>query len=134
MNITCFDDLLSAARQQPEPQRLLFVFVGAELPEDATEEEKARFESGEGGALVPVVCVDKGLDELEDFEQLAEESRHTGKEWVMVFAAGMSGRAGIAPSSDEAIQPLNMMVEAIRLGHIGQFLAFDREGDVVAFC
>jgi hypothetical protein len=24
MNLTCFDDLLSLARKQPEPQRLLF--------------------------------------------------------------------------------------------------------------
>ena len=35
MEITCFDDLLSAARAQVEPQRLLFVFVQAELPEAA---------------------------------------------------------------------------------------------------
>ena len=35
MNIASFDDLLVAARQQPEPQRLLFVFAGVELPDDA---------------------------------------------------------------------------------------------------
>ena len=29
MNITTFDDLLAAARAQPEPQRLLLVFAGA---------------------------------------------------------------------------------------------------------
>ena len=34
MNIASFDDLLVAARQQPEPQRLLFVFAGVELPND----------------------------------------------------------------------------------------------------
>ena len=33
MNIAGFEDLLRAAREQPEPQRLLFVFAGAELPE-----------------------------------------------------------------------------------------------------
>jgi hypothetical protein len=27
MNISSFDDLLRAAQQQPEPQRLLFVFA-----------------------------------------------------------------------------------------------------------
>lgn len=36
MDISSFDDLLHAARLQPEPQRLLFVFVGVELPDDAT--------------------------------------------------------------------------------------------------
>ena len=43
-----FSDLLQAARQQPEPQRLLLVFAAAELPRDASDEEKARFERGEG--------------------------------------------------------------------------------------
>ena len=36
MNITNFDDLLQAAAMQHEPQRLLFVFAGKELPDDAT--------------------------------------------------------------------------------------------------
>ena len=39
MDIAQFADLLSAAKAQSEPQRLLFVFVAAELPEDATEAE-----------------------------------------------------------------------------------------------
>ncbi|MEO8923737.1 MAG: ribonucleotide reductase subunit alpha, partial [Caldimonas sp.] len=36
MSISSFDDLLRAAREQPEPQRLLFVFAGAELPDDSS--------------------------------------------------------------------------------------------------
>ncbi len=54
MDISSFDDLLHAARLQPEPQRLLFVFVGVELPDDATPAQRARFEQGQGGALVPL--------------------------------------------------------------------------------
>ena len=50
MDITCFADLLSAAQQQAEPQRLLMVFVSAELPEDATAAEQQRHAEGEGGA------------------------------------------------------------------------------------
>ena len=42
MDISSFDDLLHAARLQPEPQRLLFVFVGVELPDDATPAQRAR--------------------------------------------------------------------------------------------
>ena len=38
MNISSFDDLLTLARQQPTPQRLLFVFAGIELPADSTPE------------------------------------------------------------------------------------------------
>jgi len=36
LRITSFDDLLRAARHQAEPQRLLFVFMGAELPDDSS--------------------------------------------------------------------------------------------------
>ncbi len=133
MNITHFDELLQAARQQPEPQRLLFVFVAAQLPSDATAAERQRFEDAGGGALAPVLCVDKLPEELDDFAMLAEESRRTGIAWDLVFAAGMSGRADFAPGADEAEQPLKMMVGAIETGSIGQFLAFDRQGQTVAF-
>ena len=43
MNITSFDDLLRAAKAQPEPQRLLFVFTGAELPADASDTQREQF-------------------------------------------------------------------------------------------
>jgi len=36
MHIASFDDLLQAARLQSQPQQLLFVFAGAELPVDAS--------------------------------------------------------------------------------------------------
>jgi hypothetical protein len=133
MNITCFDDLLRAAREQDEPQRLLFVFVTAELPADASAEERQRFAQGQGGTLKPVLCVDKLPDEVIDFTALVAESTRTEVAWELVFAAGLSGRAGLAPNPDEAEQPLKMMVAAIESGSIGSFLAFDRDGQTVAF-
>jgi hypothetical protein len=53
--------------------------------------------------------------------------------WDLVFAAGLAGRAGMVPSSDEAEQPLKMMVGAIEAGSIGNFIAFDRTGQAVSF-
>lgn len=132
MNITQFSDLLAAAKQQPEPQRLLMVFACAELPKDATAEEIAQFERGEGGSLKPVLCVDKLPEEITDFPALVAEAARTGMSWEIVLVAGMSGRGGVVPSSDEAEQPLKMMVGAIESGHIGQFLAFDKQGDVLS--
>ena len=41
--INHFDDLLHAARAQRERQRLLLVFAGTELPEDATPGQRERF-------------------------------------------------------------------------------------------
>ena len=88
MNIATFDDLLRAARQQPEPQRLLFVFARAELPDDSTPEQRLRFAAGEGGTLAPLMCVDKSPDELGTFADLVEESRELGQAWTLVFVAG----------------------------------------------
>jgi hypothetical protein len=133
MNITNFDDLLRAARAQPEPQRLLFVFAGADLPEDSTPEQRARFQAGEGGALIPLMSVDKNPEELETFAALMEESKQFGKEWAVVFVAGLSGRDGRAPTSMEADQSLQHMIEAIKTGAFGAFMPFDRHGQPVLF-
>ena len=87
---------------QPEPQRLLFVFAAVELPDDATPAQRARFEAGQGGALVPLMCVDKTPQELPSFDALVgEASQFTapGHDWAMVFAAAMSGTLNKAPTS-----------------------------------
>ncbi|KEF31831.1 MAG: ribonucleotide reductase subunit alpha [Gammaproteobacteria bacterium] len=130
--ISSYSQLIQASREQAEPQRLLFVFCRAELPDDASASEKAAFERGEGGALTPVICVDKTPGEAADFASLVEESRATGQPWDLVFVAAMSGRGGVSPSSDEAQQPLTMMVESIRLGNIASYLPLDTSGQAVS--
>lgn len=132
MNISTFDDLLQAARQQPQPQRLLFVFAGAELPADSTTQQREAFLQGHGGALVPVMYVDKLPQELTTFTALEQESRAFGKEWSIVFAAALSGQGGLAPSSEAAEKPMQQMVEAIKAGSIGAFMTFNRQGEAVS--
>ncbi|MBE0486326.1 ribonucleotide reductase subunit alpha [Marinobacter sp.] len=131
--ISSYQDLVQASQQEPEGQRFLFVFCKAELPDDASASERETFNRGEGGALTPVICVDKTPNEAPDFNALAEESRATGQDWDMVFVAAMSGRGGIELSSDEAQQPLTMMVESIRMGNLGNYLPLDQSGQVVNF-
>jgi hypothetical protein len=133
MNISSFDDLLHAARAQAQPQRLLFVFAVAELPDDSTPEQRARFQSGEGGNLVPLMSVDKSPDELDAFATLVEESRQFGGNWVVVFVAGLSGRHGRAPTSMETDQSLQCMIEAIKTGTFGAFMPFDRQAQPLVF-
>ncbi len=58
---TPFEQLLTLANQQSEPQRLLFVFLKAVLPTESTAEELERFEASKGGQLQPMMCVDKTL-------------------------------------------------------------------------
>ena len=131
MNITSYADLINAALAQTEPQRLVFVFARAELPDDASAAQRAAFAAGAGGALAPVMCVDKLPAEQPSFAGLVAESSNTGLDWQMVFVTSMSGRAGIAAGSDEADCALKMMVESVKQGSIGGFLAFDRDGSTL---
>jgi len=133
LNISTFDDLLRAAREQPDPQRLLFVFAGAELPEDSTPEQRRRFAAGAGGALIPLMCVDKEPKELGTFSELVEESRSLGPEWTIVFVASLAGQGGRAPTSADAEAPLQSMVESIKAGSHRSFIPFDRNGRPVLF-
>ena len=136
MEISSFDDLIEAARAQPEPQRLLFVFAAVELPDDATAAQRARFEAGQGGALVPLMCVDKTPQELPSFDALVQEAQQftaPGHDWAIVFAAAMSGTLNKAPTSTDAEAPLQRMVDAIKGGAHGAFIPFDRQGHPVRF-
>jgi hypothetical protein len=134
MTLTSFQDLLDASRQQAQPQRLLFTFARVELPQAATAAQRARMAAGAGGNISPSLCVDKAPEEITSFAALVEESAATGLPWDIVFVASLSGRAGIAPSADEAAQPLRFMVNAINNGHVAEFAAFNRAGEVLQFC
>jgi len=79
------------------------------------------------------MCVEKAPDDLGAFEALVEESRHFGHDWSIVFVSSLSGRAGAAPSSQEADQPLQRMIESIKAGSFGSFVPFNRQGDPVYF-
>ena len=133
MNITTFDDLVRAARAQPEPQRLLFGFANAEMPDDGTPEQRASFEAGQGGALVPLMSVDKDPEELDTFAALAAESRQFAPQWDIVFVASLSGSNGQAPTSADADRSLQHMIESIKTGAFGAFLPFDTDGEPVLF-
>lgn len=131
MNIENFADLLHAARAQPLQQRLLFVFADAVLPDDATAEQRAGFKAGHGGAIAPMMCVDKSPDELSSFDSLVQEAAQFGQLWRFVFAAAMSGSARSAPDVQEVETSLQAMVESIKRGDMTRYLAFDRRGSPV---
>jgi len=131
MDISTFEDLLWMARQQSQPQRLLLVFVGATLADDASAEQRARFEAGEGGELAPLMCVDKGAHELADFAALAAEAEMLAQPWVLVFAAALSGRGGQPPGAEQVEAALQRMVESVRDGEFGNSIPFDRHGRAV---
>lgn len=126
-----FELLLRAAAEQAQPHRLLFVFAAAELPDRPTVEQRERFLAGGGGALAPVMCVDKAPGDLCDFNALVAESRRAGPPWQVVFAAGLSGADGKPPAQSQIEPALERMVHAVLLGSVGQFAAYDASGNAI---
>ena len=128
MNIENFADFLKAARAQPLQQRLLFVFADAVLPDDANAEQRCRFKAGQGGALVPFMCVDKSPDELSTFDAFVQEAAKFGHAWRFVFSGALSGSAHSAPGLQEVDTALQAMVESIKRCDMARYLTFDRQG------
>ena len=126
--------MLEAARQQSEPQRFLFVFLDAVLPEEHTPEEAFLFSQGQGGQLQPVMNLTKGLDELTTFENLAAEVAQQEQDWQVVLVACVSGEKGKAPTAEEVEGPLQVLEHTIRMGgDISAYTAFDRDGEHIQF-
>jgi hypothetical protein len=131
MDIKSYSDLLAAARAQATPQRLLFAFAAAQLPVDASVEQRQNYERQQGGTLNPVMCVDKLIDDLGDFAQLVQESLHTGAHWDIVFVSSMAARADASADKTAVDAALKRMLEAINQGQVDGFLAFNRDGDLL---
>lgn len=134
MNIENFDDLLHAARVQPEPQCLLLVFARVDLPENSSESERANFEAGQGGALVPTMSVDlphARLAALDGFEALRAEADQHSTDWVMVLAGALGGRAGRAPDGATIRDALDRLVQRVSMGDLGGLIPFNRVGEAL---
>ena len=86
-----FSDLISMAKEQAEPQRLLFLFA-------KPESSKSKNNKISRGHLAPIMCVDKLPDEIESFEKFSREADSIEKSWQFIFVAGLSGQNGEAHS------------------------------------
>jgi hypothetical protein len=132
-NPSHFELLLQSAQSQPEPQRLLFVFAEAQLPADASPEQREQFAAGRGGTLTPLACVDKAASDLTSFHALVAESRQASPPWQVVFIAALSGQGGHPPSLALVDSVLHAMVENVRAGRFNGYLALDPNGDPLSF-
>lgn len=134
IKITNYETLLTVGKQQVEPQRFLFVFLQASLPDDHNDAEKQSFQSRQGGELQAIMCVDKKLEELSCFADLVRESEQMEQEWSMVLIACLAGRNGTYPTPEEAEQPLKMMVQTVQNGgDLSKYMAFDKQGELLHF-
>ncbi|MBV1920224.1 MAG: hypothetical protein KUG73_06055 [Pseudomonadales bacterium] len=120
--ISNFSELLKAAEDQQEPQRLLFLFAKAE------KTKKKKNKSHQKGTITPVMCVDKLPSEITDFDSFVVEADSISKEWDFMLTAGLNGKDGVAPTTEEAEPYLNQMTNQLASGQdISQFVIFDRE-------
>jgi len=133
VDIFSYKDLISTAKSQEDLQKLLFVFTQVDLPEEADSQQKERFLAGVGGALLPVMYVDKFPNEVENFSVLVEQSTEMKANWKIVFVGALSGEGGIPPSTGKIEKSFLKMIEDIKRGRFGIYIAFDRNGDIVNF-
>lgn len=123
--VTNFQSLITAAKQQNQPQRLLFLFAKAE-----TEESKKS--NQHRGTLSPLMCVDKLPEELSTFAAFSAEADNISPDWSFMLAVGLSGQNGKAPTTEEAEPFLNQMVDNLTAGQdLTQYVIFDREDNPV---
>lgn len=133
-DISDFDSFLLEARQQTERHRLLLVFVKTVLPEEADEQQAARYQAGAGGGLVPVMYVNKAPEEIASFCHLVEESRQLADDWQMVLVGALFGRDGQMPTAAAVEETMQRIIRTIHAGgDLSGLLAFDRDGGPVRF-
>nr|WP_136251587.1 ribonucleotide reductase subunit alpha [Ningiella ruwaisensis] len=120
--ISMFSDLLEMANEQPDPQRLLFLFASAK----ATNKSKKR--DDKRGEISPVMVVDKLPEELSNFDALVKEADSINKDWDFVFIASLAGDQKRPPSSDDAQPYLDKMTDDVMRGNnIMRYVVFDRK-------
>ncbi len=120
--ISMFDDLLQMTNEQPDPQRLLFLFANTE------ETNKSRKQDDKKGTIEPTMVVDKLPSELTDFAALVKEADKINKDWNFVFIACLGGEKRMPPTSEDAEPYLNRMTNDIVTGNnINQYVVFDRQ-------
>ena len=123
--VSNFQSLIDSAKQQAQPQRLLFLFAKAESEENASSKEHR-------GTLSPLMCVDKLPEELSSFAAFKDEADGISPDWDFMLAVGLSGQNNQAPSSDDAEPFLNQMVSNLTAGQdLSQYVIFDRENNPV---
>ena len=117
-----FSTLLEMANEQPDPQRLLFLFASAKTT------NKSRKQDDKKGTIEPTMVVDKLPEEITNFSSLVNEADGIDKNWDFVFIASLGGEKRKAPSSEDAEPYLNKMTNDVMTGsNIMQYVVFDRK-------
>lgn len=117
-----FNELLSMAQQQEQPQRLLFLFAQVE------ERKSKKSKQHQQGTITPLMCVDKLPAELGQFAELVSEADSINKDWDFIIISGLSGQNGAAPTQEDADPYLNKMTNDVASGaDLSRYMILDRQ-------
>lgn len=132
--ITDFQSLLDVARAEQDPQQFLFIFAKTELPDEHDSQQAESYHAGQGGALVPVMYVDKMPEELTTFNDLVTESQQMSDNWQIVIVAIIGGFNGQPPGPEQTEDAFKNLIGQLKAGgNLDQLLAFDRNGEPLQF-
>lgn len=121
MSIRNFSDLVETARKENQPNRLLFLFAKTEKMRG---QQKTKHNSG---TINPVMCVDKGPEELTSFEALLKEADSLSPNWDLVLIGALAGKNGLPPSNEEIDSQLHKMSNHLASGgDLSRYAVLDR--------
>lgn len=116
-----FADLVSSAARQPEPHRLLFVFIRIDRPEGAPL-------PADGGTLSPIMYTDLLPAPELDFATLRRDADAQTPDWDWVMIGALAGTRGALPTPARAEEVMQTMVRLIETGgDLSPFVIFDRD-------
>ena len=124
LHVGRFDALLREAGDQPDAQRLLFVFAALGVPDS---------NGGATSSLAPLRWFDKLPADMATFDALCSEAGPTTPAWDIVFVSSLAGKLASPPSAALTAAALQHMVEQIRAGRITTLVPFDRSGQPLFF-
>ncbi|MEZ7278981.1 ribonucleotide reductase subunit alpha [Pseudoalteromonas sp. N1230-9] len=115
-----FQELLSMARYQAEPVKLLLLFTKANIESSKNEVNK--------GIIEPVMCVDKLPAELNDYSTLCLEADSINHQWDLLFVTSIS--ADVDKSVIES--SMKSMINDVQSGkNTAMYIVLDREDNLV---
>lgn len=116
-----FNNFLNTAKNQNEPQRILFLFA------KATPLKLNVSADHQSGTIEPIMCVDKLPDEIKSFESLTKEADSISPNWDFILIGSLGGQNGVAPTSKDAAPFLDRMTNDLTSGtNITKYLIIDR--------
>lgn len=121
-----FDEILKAAHNETQPQRLLLLFA------KASPMKGPQKTSHQSGTIVPVMCVDKLPEEIASFDALLREADSITTQWDFVLVGSISGKDGAPPSSEEADPHLHKMSNDLANGmDLSRYAILDRKQQII---